>query len=126
MNTENNKPLYVRLNEERTQGEWVLEQLSSWNQISNDKAIVRAEIVSKNLWERVAEFDLTTLTGRTNLLGGSPKSDAQYTALAVNNLHILAEALEAFNRMYIDEKMPSHVIADKFHEMSKEALKAIS
>lgn len=125
--TTEQKPLYQVLNEQRTQGEWILEQPSSFNQISDERAIIRAEIPSKNLWERVAEFDLTSLTGRTNLLGGSHKADAAYTALAVNNLHILAEALE-IAKNYVEHFISNGGIGECEKDLAtvKEALNKIS
>ena len=74
----NNKPLWQQLNEQRTQGEWTLfkDKLNrEWNIISKD------------------EFEILTISNKWRSFETN-EADANYTALAVNNLHVLAEGDE--------------------------------
>jgi len=78
---ESNKlPLYKVLNEQRTQGTWVSNDYSESNIFEP-----HFEVSSPENKRRV--FD-------TPVVESEDAANAQYTALAVNNLHILAEALE--------------------------------
>jgi len=67
----NNKPLWQQLNEQRTQGEWTLfkDKLNrEWNIISKD------------------EFEILTISNKWRSFETN-EANANYTALAVNNLH---------------------------------------
>lgn len=76
------KPLYKRLNEERTQGNW-----------GNDGCAIDSD-----------QFEICVMsTGAKDQDGNTIKwaeceANAQYTALAVNHLHLLAEALETLTK----------------------------
>ena len=67
--------LYQQLNEQRTQGEWV----DVLNPISAEYEVV------------CSHCDIAVFNGINSSVDCT---NAQYTALAVNNLHHLAEALE--------------------------------
>jgi len=107
---ENVKPLYKRLDEERTQGKWlfgnttILERPALW--IGGTRILVADEVPHE------------ILSGTAN---------AQYTALAVNNLAPLAEALENFISLYEDlakdfnQRLDNEVLL-----CAKEALSKIS
>ena len=77
----NTKPLYKILNEERPQGEW---HIINWGEQSQLRDGNKNELA---MFNRNGKFD-----------SGIPNTEwsaaANYTALAVNNLHHLAEALE--------------------------------
>lgn len=86
-------PLYKRLNEERTQGEWV----HGWgNGITGPTTPNMNPFVSKR------KIDIVSLGKCTICCFPLPENEstkqmtanAQFTALAVNNLAALAEALE--------------------------------
>jgi hypothetical protein len=111
MNTENNTaPLWRRLNEARTQGKWE----NSTNYIGVKK-------------DRITHF-----VGGVTLTEAQDEINAQYTALAVNNLHILAEALEDTLREYnaacklLAESTGMTWSENNISIKAKEALKAIS
>ena len=76
------KPLYKVLNQQRTQGEWKLpeqeKELNSYSLITDGMSIAT-----------VYAIDIPDEEGLAN---------AQYTALSVNNLHHLAEALEILTK----------------------------
>lgn len=74
--TTNTQPLYKVLNEQRTQGEW--------------------ETPDNTIWSGQDEIGKFLYHGNS-----ANKANAQYTALAVNNLHHLAEALEALTKWVI-------------------------
>lgn len=79
---QDSKPLWQRLNEERTQGEW-----SAF--FDGEKGGIDYEFeVQKgtNIFERYDFVSFDNMDGRS-------ERNAQYTALAVNNLASLAEAL---------------------------------
>lgn len=73
MNKQNKKPLYKVLNEERTQGEW-------------DNNLHDGNVTSGGLF--VGNFNSMMVSKRTT------NANAKYTALCVNNLASLSEALE--------------------------------
>lgn len=81
-NKEPEKPLWKVLNEQRTQGEWQLSENED-----NKELVTR---VSNGLI--TANFECDYFNSKHSK--GETTANAQYTALAVNNLHILAEALE--------------------------------
>ena len=101
MKTETKQPLYKVLNEQRTQGEW--------------QSVVWAN--KKPPHYKVADHHMELIA---DVYGPKPLGsvDSQYIALAVNNLHLLAEALEGVIRV-ADRK------TDEF-DKAKEALSKIS
>lgn len=80
--TESKQPLYKVLNEDRTQGKW---QVSKYPAIGYPN-VIKSEFTSSH----IALMGLPT-EGEDNTV--EAEANAQYTALAVNNLHHLAEAL---------------------------------
>ena len=88
MNTDKQKPLYQRLNEQRTNGNWSISPLDGRIVTYPTNQSISAPIgvmtpcytKSKHIF---SETDIEKV-----------KANAEYTALAVNNLHLLAEALE--------------------------------
>ena len=111
MKQDTTKPLWQRLNEERTPKEWVLQGMGSDKYLRQD-----------NNGGVLCEF--TDYTSVTFLSKQEFEANAQYTALAVNNLHHLAEALEelieVFKGAWATEK-------DKeTYNKAKEALSRIS
>jgi hypothetical protein len=121
----NNKPLYKVLNEERTQGEWMPGTNTAskeWMQIfCNKKVVLEVNTINKKGERKAGDFQ-------------KEDYNAKYTALAVNNLAHLAEALEGL----MNNPLPNPNIyngADYFDKQSKymeakdkarEALKRIS
>ena len=88
---QDSKPLWQRLNEERTQGDWTPgtnKASKEWMQLfCNKKVILEVNTIHRNGQRQNGDFD-------------KEEANAQYTALAVNNLASLAEALdEAINRV---------------------------
>ena len=78
-NTESKEPLYRQLNKERTQGEWKHKSLSNGHEeIQTDTFVYES---GNTIFE-------------VNYDNPNYEANAQYTALAVNNLSSLAEALE--------------------------------
>lgn len=97
------KPLYKRLNEERTQGEWGISK-DGCDIETTDSAklgILAVYAISKE----------------------KDKANAQYTALAVNNLHKIAEALEKIKELSSEWDSNTH---NQITEIAKEALNNIS
>lgn len=95
MKQENKKPLYKVLNEQRTQGDWKANGMqiesAGWN------------VATLNPYApEISNFE----------------ANAQYTALAVNNLHHLAEALETLLE-FTDKRQVGY-------KKAKEALNRIS
>jgi len=84
MKTENNVPLYKVLNNERTQGEWIKDGLSiATGPDPKDETIF--------LTCDGEDYPYPTVYERSRK---EARANAEYTALAVNNLHLLAEALQ--------------------------------
>lgn len=103
MQTETTKPLYKMLNEKRTQGTWKYDGLTK---IKADNTTIYSELK----------------TFRNNVV-----EDAQYTALAVNNLHILAEALECMKKNIEQVGVNARTVNDITNlAIAREALAAIS
>lgn len=71
------KPLYQQLNEARTQGEWEYDFTHRTNNGSPQDNYIYNPMFTVEFGD-----------------GAKARANAQYTALAVNNLHHLAEALE--------------------------------
>lgn len=90
--------LYQQLNEQRTQGEWV----DVLNPISAEYEVV------------CSHCDIAVFNGINSSVDCT---NAQYTALAVNNLHHLAEALENMLGCY-DNPMSRR----NMNEFQKEAI----
>lgn len=89
MNNETTKPLYKVLNEQRTQGEW-------WSHSPIIKFPVHRVLCGEPPEaSEVAKFFTATMDN-----ADKQQANAQYTALAVNNLHHLAEALEGMRDLY--------------------------
>lgn len=74
MNTDNKTPLWKQLNEARTQGEWRTEVYI---------------LISYKGMKNICNMGIANF-----LPANEVEANANYTALAVNNLHHLAEALE--------------------------------
>lgn len=115
--TNTNQPLYKQLNEQRTQGEWNYEY-------DNDEF--------GQFFNTIAEDYKNVFKYRYGCLEDIEyKSNAQYTCLAVNNLHHLAEALEnLINKASETTKdivaFEGAYILDKAIDKAKEALNRIS
>ena len=105
MEQQTTKPLYKRLNSERTQGEWYCEEGSY--------------AVRKDFLSSIGSFDAMF---SKNVEEIEKLPNAQYTALAVNHLHILAEALEEL--LNVDEL--NDVAKMKAQQKANKALAAIS
>ncbi len=74
--TNETTPLWKELNEKRTQGEWIIRHNIGYRITPKDSGKYIAAINHTTGWVQESQ------------------ANAQYTALAVNNLHHLAEALE--------------------------------
>ena len=83
MTTNTTTPLWRELNEDRTQGEWKVEKYPAVGYPN----VIKSEFTSSH----VALMGLPT-EGEDNTV--EAEANAKYTALAVNNLARLAEALE--------------------------------
>ena len=107
--TNTNQPLYKQLNEQRTQGEWKRpEQEYSLNEYS------------------IITDDMTICTALAiDIPDEEAEANVAYTCLAVNNLHILAEALE--NVLWnFEGKQNLSEVQQKAVQYAKEALNRIS
>lgn len=119
------KPLWQRLNEERTQGEW-LYQLTSMHKMQDAKYSISEKstpikeiasfLTNRNL------YDLRSDEVRYDV--GVTKANAQYTALAVNNLASLAESLEGFIHWWDNSGQPDECRNNAMR--AKESLNKIS
>lgn len=116
------EPLYKRLNKERTQGNYYIENSPKGTgrgfnlEIVTDKAVICQ--ISAHSYNMSKGHHLHTKEN---------KATAEYTALAVNNLSVLAQALEAFVKDI--EGHPSHTAAEHYKPLmdkAKEALNKIS
>jgi len=85
------------LQDKFTNGEWVVEQNSSFNQIG-ERVIIRAQVTKDNLWERIVEFEPGKNCMVTGLLGGSAKANAELICQAVNERQKLLDS----NRELLD------------------------
>lgn len=86
--SETKRPLYVELNEKRTQQgetECDVDMTCDYYELMTQKTVIAKFFNSKS------PYGISDEEGKAN---------AQYTALAVNNLHILAEALEELLKVY--------------------------
>lgn len=112
--------LYKRLNAERTQGKWEFDD--SYSVTLNPNISVRQEDNRIHVVSTVNDYFKEAT------------ANAKYTALAVNNLHILAEALEKiadngekhFQRYADGKGVDFKQLAGAMIETAKEALKRIS
>lgn len=93
MKKEIEQPLYKRLNKERYNDNWVIGKTTNFFYPEDVKEIRLSTNGSK-----VAIFNL--IEGDENSIKKA-KANAEYTALAVNNLHILAESLEEIIDAYV-------------------------
>lgn len=95
-----NKPLYKVLNEERTQGEWSINPVETmYCEIAVQHPLYKEGRLVKHgiKFENICRMQANAIGFHNNNYQEKVKRDeanAKYTALAVNNLHILAEALE--------------------------------
>lgn len=122
MTQETTQPLYKALNEKRTSGNWYIEEWEHANSINTKLENNQEHTVFTDQFCYTDKFD------------GDKKSNIQYTALAVNNLANIADALQNL----LDNPAPNPSVcfgADYFDKQSKfvtarnkakEALKAIS
>jgi len=101
MKQETNKPLYVRLNEQRTSGKWA---------VSKDKCDI----------ETADDAKLGLLAVYAIERG---EANAEYTALAVNNLSPLADVLKDLINSYL---LDAEQLKVEAFRKAIEALKAIS
>src|SRR5689334_3216611 len=99
MSNETVKPLYKVLNSERTQGNIEIDFTTAFTNLNKTNTSIYL----------LADSRITNTAHGMNL--EEAKANAQYTALAVNNLHHLAEALE-----YVINNTGSIPIADKAKE----------
>ena len=99
------QPLYKVLNEQRTQGEWNEDGL----------AIVGPR----------PEIEICVMTNDEDVKGEA-YANAQYTALAVNNLHLLAEALEEMIKEAHHANLTGMATSPFVLTRAKEALNKIS
>lgn len=91
--TNTQTPLWKQLNEQRTQGEWEWEQCRGNNRYEH-------AVFSRN-GGKYGSYVINQL-GMEDTVEKEPeeiKANAAYTALAVNNLHHLAEVLEMINKI---------------------------
>lgn len=105
MTQETNKPLYQQLNEQRTQG--------YWHQFGYKEKSTFLEVEKGT----IAEFKF----GVSKAEQAEDITNAQYTALAVNNLAEIAEALES-----LISELETKGATGKLIEKAKEALNKIS
>ncbi len=107
MTNQANKPLYKVLNEQRTQGEITVE---NHGQFSNGRSlIVGGKCIISTFGQNASESEI--------------EANAQYTALAVNNLASLAEALESLcDSYYKGDLIPN---MERKFQKAKEALNRI-
>lgn len=108
MKTETKQPLYKVLNDGRQRGPWEKE----YQQYENDGSHI-CLIDDQGSW--IADFG--------NEGQSISETSAQYTALAVNNLHLLAEALQNF---ITDEEISGWGYNPDHIRQAKKALSAIS
>jgi DUF438 domain-containing protein len=101
-----NEPLYKVLNEERTQGEWDI--IEEENTVSKYR-MYSTKDGANILWLDPDEEEIE-----------KEKANINYTALAVNNLNQLAEALERIRNASTDH-VSSHI-----RKICNEALNKIS
>lgn len=78
------KPLWKVLNEKRTQGKWIFKNQGSLPDDEGRLLCLRSELNSGYIsqFQQIGEHK------------NDAEANAQYTALAVNNLHLLAQALQ--------------------------------
>jgi len=109
----NNKPLYQLLNEQRTQGEWDC----GYGDTSKSYGIFRTEMLDKETMGNPI-----CLVSPIEQIEDIDKANAQYIALAANNLAPLAEALNGMIVMYMESTSANPPALIK----AQEALKRIS
>ncbi len=114
MTQQTQQPKYKVLNEQRTQGEWY-----SKAALSSDFTYIRYVTTEKGI--------IANIRHRKELELLENLANAEYTALAVNNLHHLAEALEDMIGLWqsLSEVLPPTKNEVAFSK-AKEALARIS
>lgn len=119
------KPLYQQLNEQRTQGEWEVSSFLTGDEYATN-ILVPVSCTNENEKRVCMRAELQTLYWDIE----KSEANAQYTALAVNNLHHLAEALagligflETYPPYFEDGKS---MATDIDLETAKQALSRIS
>lgn len=122
MEQENKKPLYKVLNEQRTQYNWV-----SGRHIGG--TTFKSHIITEPHSIEVCKFYYQE-SEQKECEDNQAQANAQYTALAVNNLHHLAEALQMAvyledNKRAIAEIMALPYVEAEFYKPAKEALSRI-
>ncbi len=106
------KPLYRRLNEVRTQGEWkVTEGKHTYGSDTFDKGEQWFNVNNED--GVIADF----LHGRClDTDEKEARANAQYTALAVNNFAQLAQTLEWILNLSMEQYLDSETVANKIKE----------
>ena len=87
MKQDTTKPLWQQLNEQRTQGEWYIENKTD-----------------TGIWVGHLKSVCSCAALMSGINDDEKIANTRYTALAVNNLHLLAEALQTFVSMIDDKK----------------------
>lgn len=118
MQTENKQPLYKVLNEQRTQGNWEFCEFDTPH--GKEFVIKEANLKKDGKWifsDRIMEAGNYT---------NQNKANTQYTALAVNHLHHLAEALEKIKKAIEQTNGRNTNEVESCYNSIKEALNRIS
>jgi hypothetical protein len=102
-------PLYKRLNEERTQGEWILKDAAIIKNCTKSNSLDNGELKILQCYQSIEgnsfeykhlhpeiekAFEENPALLEKVITTKNVLANAAYSALAVNNLHLLAEALE--------------------------------
>ena len=128
-NKTNSTPLWRELNEMRGQGNW---QVIERDNPENSR--IPFGIIIPFYGACAPIFDTAAFPPNDEANLKRMKADAKYTALAVNNMHILAEALNRIREASLQglevyangEKFSFKTLAGFVAEISGEALSAIS
>lgn len=110
-------PLYKRLDEERTQGEWMVVRYPDLE--------TPYYIEVEGRIKEIIEFNQVLIDDK-NIAPKEPQANAQYTALAVNNLSSLADTLQAIIDNSFDVSNSYVTVSKALIEQAKAALSAIS
>ena len=111
---QDSKPLWQRLNEERTQGDWSVNPISG-----KELRMLKTGVNGYNV-------RIGILADTEQHQKNEPQANARYTALAVNNLASLAEGYTKFMEDYLKGEESLDVICRRHFETAKEALNKIS
>jgi len=118
------KPLYHILNEQRTQGDWTISGICDTSLIVGTPPDNYIDILCTTPGHSIKAFDKLPENESERV------ANAKYTALAVNNLSHIAEALEEFTKIDITKYI--HTDLEEGRELhwlvskAKEALQHIS